>query len=46
MKSRVVPTFWYKDSYSEVAGKLKEISLKCYLILPKFYIIKNCWKLI
>ena len=45
-ESSVIPTFWYKDSYSEVAGKLKDISLKCYLILPKFYIIKNCWKLI
>ena len=40
MKSRVVPTFWYKDKDSEVGGKIKEILLKCYLILPKFYIIK------
>ena len=46
MKSMVVPTFWYKDSDSEVAGKLKEIWLKCYLALPKFYILKTCWKFI
>ena len=42
MNSVVVHTFWQKDCDSEVAGKLKEIWLKCYLILPKFNIIKNC----
>ena len=31
---------------SEVAGKIKEIRLKCCLILPKFYIIKDCCKFI
>ena len=31
---------------SEVAGKIKENRLKCYLILPKFYIIINCCKFI
>ena len=38
MESRVVPTFWCKDK--EMAGMIKKIRLKCYLTLPKFYIIK------
>ena len=32
MKSKVVPTFWNKYMNSEVAGQMKEIQLKYYLI--------------